>query len=122
MHTRELYTLGEPTLQRTEVESMQTCSAGELAAEAVKYREQRRAACPAGSKSRRRDMPEINDELKQRAAHRRRVEPPDVQAQGGWWGSYEGFLVSGDDRGGLDGRDDGRGWEDVGDWVDICEV
>jgi hypothetical protein len=66
MHTRELYTLGEPTLQRAEVESMQTCSADELAAEAVKYREQRRAACPAGSKSRRRDMPEINDELKWR--------------------------------------------------------
>ena len=66
MHTRELFTLGEPTLQRAEVESMQTCSADELAAEAVKYREQRRAACPAGSKSRRRDMPEINDKPKGR--------------------------------------------------------
>ena len=66
MHTRELYTLGEPTLQRVEVEGMQTCSADELAAEAVKYREQRCAARPAGSKSRRRDMPEINDDLKKR--------------------------------------------------------
>ena len=66
MHTRELYTLGEPTLQRVEVEGMQTCSGDELAAEAAKYREQRRAACPAGSKSRRRDMPEINDKLKGR--------------------------------------------------------
>ena len=66
MHTRELYTLGEPTLQRVEVEGMQTCSADELTAEAAKYREQRRAARPAGSKSRRRDMPEINDDLKGR--------------------------------------------------------
>ena len=32
----------------------------------MKYREQRRAACPAGSKIRRRDMPEINDKLKER--------------------------------------------------------